>query len=378
MISAGPNGLVIASQDQAALDLMEELIRMMATQVSSGPQLTIFYLKHARAEAVAEVLDQIFGGGTMATTTVPEAAAWFAIWPRQPLVNSVVDLSSSLLGGTGGTITPSGTLRITPDTRLNALIVQASPVDLEIIEQLLQVLDQRESPEEVLAQPRPRVVPVHNMQASEMAEIVRQVYQDRLVSTGSQQGRSGPPNPEQFMQMLQALRGGRGGPTSRRSSTEQTQRLSIGVDPRTNSVIVAAPEPLFQEVKQLIEELDAAAAKPPQATQVVVVKRANPEAVQQAVRAMLGDSVTIGRSTPTGGSMGSTSGTSSSSDRGRFFRGGFPGSTSPFPGGFGGFPGGGFFRPGGFQGGFGPPGGFAPGSSGNPGSSRFGRSSSSR
>jgi type II secretory pathway component GspD/PulD (secretin) len=377
VISAGPNGLVIASQDQEALDLMEELVRMMASQVGSGPQLTIFYLKHARAEAVAEVLDQIFGGGTMATTS-PGSGGMVRDLATAAFGEVGGGLVSSLLGGTGGTITPSGTLRITPDTRLNALIVQASPVDLEIIEQLLQVLDQRESPEEVLAQPRPRVVPVHNMQASEVAEIVKQVYQDRLVSTSSQQGRSGPPNPEQFMQMLQALRGGRGGPTSRRSSTEQTQRLSIGVDPRTNSVIVAAPEPLFQEVKQLIEELDAAAAKPPQATQVVVVKRANPEAVQQAVRAMLGDSVTIGRSTPTGGSMGSTSGTSSGSDRGRFFRGGVPGSTGPFPGGFGGFPGGGFFRPGGFQGGFGPPGGFAPGSSGNSGSSRFGRSSSSR
>jgi len=265
-------------------------------------------------------------------------------------------------------------LRITPDPRLNALIVQATPVDLEIIDQLLQVLDQKESPEEVLAQPRPRVVPVYNMQASEVAEIVRQVYQDRLITTGSQQSRGGPPNPQEFMQMLQALRGGRGGTTGRRS-VEQTQRLSIGVDTRTNSVIVSAPEPLFQEVKQLIEELDAAAAKPPQATQVVVVRRANPEAVQQAVRAMLGDNVTIGRSTPTGGSLGSTStGTSSgSSDRSRFFRGGFGlGGT----GGFGGFPGGGpgFFRPGGFS----TTPAAQPGSTSRPSSTTFDRGSGGR
>ena len=349
IIAPGPNGLVIASQDQEALDLLEELIRMMASQVSSGPQLTIFYLKHARAEAVAEVLDQIFGGGTLAGSSGGTGGSMVRDLATAAFGEIGGGIVSSLLGGGGGTITPSGTLRITPDPRLNALIVQATPVDLEIIDQLLQVLDQKESPEEVLAQPRPRVVPVYNMQASEVAEIVRQVYQDRLITTGSQQGRSGPPNPQEFMQMLQALRGGRGGTTGRRSSVEQTQRLSIGVDTRTNSVIVSAPEPLFQEVKQLIEELDAAAAKPPQATQVVVVRRANPEAVQQAVRAMLGDNVTIGRSTPTGGSLSSQGTTSSSSDRSRFFRsfGGFGGGT----GGFGGFPGGGpgFFRPGGFS-----------------------------
>jgi type II secretory pathway component GspD/PulD (secretin) len=371
IIAPGPNGLVIASQDQEALDLLEELVRMMASQVSSGPQLTIFYLKHARAEAVAEVLDQIFGGGTLAGSSGGAGGSMVRDLATAAFGEIGGGIVSSLLGGGGGTITPSGTLRITPDPRLNALIVQATPVDLEIIDQLLQVLDQKESPEEVLAQPRPRVVPVYNMQASEVAEIVKQVYQDRLITGGSQQGRGGPPNPQEFMQMLQALRGGRGGTTSRRGSMEQTQRLSIGVDTRTNSVIVSAPEPLFQEVKQLIEELDAAAAKPPQATQVVVVKRANPEAVQQAVRAMLGENVAIGRSTPTGGSLtaGSTGTSSGGSDRSRFFRGS---SNFGGPGGFGGFPG--FFRPGGFFGGSSP----QPGTPSQSSTSRFGGSSSRR
>ncbi len=353
VIVPGPNGLVIASEDQEALDLVEELVRLISSQVGTGPQLTIFYLKHARAEALAEVLDQIFGGGTLAGSSAGGAGGMVRDLASAAFGEIGGGIVSSLLGGGGGTVTPSGTLRITPDARLNALIVQASPVDLEIIEQLLEVLDQKESPEEVLAQPRPRVVPVRNMQASEVAEIVRQVYQDRLVSAGSaQQGRGGPPNPQEFIQMLQALRGGRGGPTTRRSTLEQTQRLSLGVDTRTNSVIVAAPEPLFQEVKQLIEDLDAAAAKPPQATQVVVVRKTNPEAVQQAVRAMLGDSVSIGRSTPSGATVSGSTGTSgpSSSDRNRFWQrggstgGGFPGGTTPFfrPGFFGGF---------GFQGG---------------------------
>ncbi|MCS7236724.1 MAG: hypothetical protein NZ899_00455 [Thermoguttaceae bacterium] len=377
VIAPGPSGLVIASEDQEALDLLEELVRMISSQVGSGPQLTIFYLKHARADAVAEVLDQVFGGGTMGGTASSGGGGSMVRDLATAAFGEIGGgIVSSLIGG-GGTITPSGTLRITPDTRLNALIVQATPTDLEIIEQLLQVLDQKESPEEVLAQPRPRVVPVRNMQASEVAEIVRQVYQDRLVSSSGQQMRGGPPNPQEFIQMLQAIRGGRGGSTSRRGTPEQMQRLSIGVDSRTNSVIVVAPEPLFQEVKQLIEELDAAAAKPPQATQVVVVKKANPEALQQAVRAMLGDSVTIGRSTP-----GATSSTSSTSGSGRS-SGGFDRSRFSGSGGGGGPPGFGFppggpgFFGRGFFGGFGQQGGgFSPpsGSSSSGQSGRSGRS----
>jgi len=369
IIAPGPTGLMIASEDEAALDLIEEIVRGLAGSTSTGPQLTIFYLKHAKANAVAEVLDQVFGGGTLTVSaTAPTGGNMLRDLAGAAFGEVGGGLVSSLLGlgGTGGTVTPSGTLRITPDSRLNALIVQATPADLEIIEQLLRVLDQKESPEEILAQPKPRLVPVRNMQAEEVAQIVREVYQDRLVTAGGGQG-GRPPNPQEFIQLLQSMRGGGRGGTSRRSTAEETQRMSIGVDPRTNSVIVAAPEPLFQEVKELIEALDRAAERPPQATRVVTLHQANPESVQQALTALLGDSVQFGRAgggtTTRTTSPGSPPSSSSSSDRSRTFRG------FGFPGGFQGFSPGGF--PGGMMGG--PP--SFQGSGGAGGSRGSGRSS---
>ena len=49
-------------------------------------------------------------------------------------------------------------------------------------------------------------------------------------------------------------RGGRGGEAAQTANkADETPKMSIGVDVRTNSLIVAAPESLFEEVKQLVE-----------------------------------------------------------------------------------------------------------------------------
>ena len=69
-------------------------------------------------------------------------------------------------GGAGPIRTTSGgTIEIVPDSRLNALIIQASPTDLDTIENLLKVLDQRSSPEDVSTTAQPRLIPVFNASA---------------------------------------------------------------------------------------------------------------------------------------------------------------------------------------------------------------------
>ena len=45
------------------------------------------------------------------------------------------------------TLSPTGMLRITPEPRLNALIVEANATDLRTIEEVLKLLDLPESPE---------------------------------------------------------------------------------------------------------------------------------------------------------------------------------------------------------------------------------------
>jgi len=349
LVRPSPGGVIIASEDRDALDEIERLLTAMAGNFLSGkPELTVFYLKHAKASAVAETLDQILGGGTLGSSG--GGGSLLGDLAGAALGDMGGGLLGTLLGGgpsggsgggSGGTRT-SGSVQITADNRLNALVVYAKPADLDTIEQLLKILDERESPEEILAAPKPRLIPLHNTQAEEVANVVRQLYQDRMAG---QAGQARPPTPQDFINAMRSMRGGRGG-GSQRGAQEEQAKLSVSADPRTNSLIVVAPDSLFQEVKELVEQLDEAAGDTSETLQVVTLQRANSETIRQALSAMVGPSVQFNRS---GSSPAPSSSQPQQTPPFGFGRRGFGSFGSPFgfPGSMGGSP---FGFPGGMGG----------------------------
>ena len=373
VVAPGPGGIMIASEDLEALQDFEDLLTALGSGTLSGTSdLTIFYLVNAQNSVVAQTLDQIFGGGTLADRggsgggSLAQDLAGAAFGDAGALVGSLLGL-----GGGGGTIAPSGSVQIIPtDPLLNGLIVRANPTDTETVRQLLEILDQSGSPEEILAQPKPRLIPVYNTQADEIAQVVQQVYQENLTSASS---RGRQPSPMEF---IEAIRGSRGRGGSSRSSAQQVQKMSIGVDARNNLLVVSAPEPLFQEVKALVERLDEAAlGSSSQTMQVVTLKRSNAEKVQEALKSLVGENVTFGgssgrsRGSSTSGSRPPSSGSPTDEFRRQMIMramqgggdGGRPsmfGSGGPSRGGSGGFrPPGGFGGGGPSRGGGGPSGG---------------------
>jgi hypothetical protein len=62
---------------------------------------------------------------------------------------------------------------------------------------------------------------------------------------------------------------------------------------RSNSLIVSAPEPLFQEVKLLVAQLDQAGTESTETVQTIAIRRANPQVVQQALSSVMGTKVTV-------------------------------------------------------------------------------------
>lgn len=348
IVAVTPEGLVVASQDPEALNQFENLVRRMASQDVSqyaGPELVVYYLKNSKAESVASILDQILGGGTI-TSSGSSGGSLIGEIARAAFGNVGGGLVGSLLGidsGSGSSTTSSSTTRttsriqITPDARLNALIVQAYPQDLQLIEEILRVLDQQSGPQDVAVQPKTIIIPVKNTQAEEIASILRSVYQDRLVTAASA---NRGPSPQEIIQLLRG--GGRGGPGggSRTQPQEEVQRMSIGVDVRTNSLIISAPERLLSEVRQLVEQLDQkAVTESEETTQVVTLQRASPDSVRTALSALLGSGVQIRgstsspRVTSSSGTTSSNRGSSSSSSR--FPSGGFSSPFGQMP--FGGF-----------------------------------------
>ena len=108
------------------------------------------------------------------------------------------------LGGGASGFKATGSYSIVPEPRLNMLVVQANANDMHLIEQLLEIVDQRASPEDVQTSPAPRMIPVYFTSADQVAEVVRQVFASQLASGPGQQRQ---PSPEDF---IRALRGGGG------------------------------------------------------------------------------------------------------------------------------------------------------------------------
>ncbi|MBN2581182.1 MAG: hypothetical protein JXB10_19530 [Pirellulales bacterium] len=311
-----PEGVMIASEDLEALDEFENLLNALTGGITGGgPELTVFYLKNAGAAAVAETIDQIFGGGTLTQRNSNSGGgSLLGNLAGAALGGDSGGLVGSLLGldGDGGTIAPSGLIRITPDARLNALIVQANPLDLDTIDQLCQLLDQPESPEEVHIASKARIIPVQYTKAENIAEILKQVYQDRLVS-----GSGGPARQPNPMEIIQALRGNRGrrGGTQNQGTAEEASKMSIGVDARNNSLVIAAPNDLFQEVEELVAKLDVVSEDSAETMEVVTLRNVSPESVQNALSAIIGEGVQIGTTGASGGRSPTTFGRRDESSR---------------------------------------------------------------
>jgi hypothetical protein len=132
---------------------------------------------------------------------------------------------------------------------------------------------------------------VTNKDAKEIAEIVREVYADRMVQSPMQAAR--PMMMEAMAQMYAGAagqRGGGGGGRQGRRSDDQP-KLAISVDAKSNSLIVAAPDSLFQEVKLLVEQLDVMASEQKESVRVVTLHDTGSEAIRQALSAMGGSTV---------------------------------------------------------------------------------------
>jgi type II secretory pathway component GspD/PulD (secretin) len=276
--------VLIASDDLEALDDFEELLTAVSERGGSTTRdYAVFYLKYSKAASVADVLNAIFGGGSKGGGIVGDMAG-------AALGDIGGGLMGNLLLGGGGSNSggcfSSGSVDIVPDVRLNALIVRAKAADLDTVEQLLRVLDQRVGPEDVEADLRPRLIPVFNTQASEISAVVQQIYADRMATGGPAMM-----SPQDMLKMIK----GNGA-----SLDQQVPKMSIGIDQRSNSLVVRAPDPLFEEVKALVAELDQDDLTSPEVTRVVSLKHTNSSAVQRALVSVLGDQAQTSTTASTG------------------------------------------------------------------------------
>ena len=290
IIEITDDGILLVSEDIEALDKFETLLRQfMPINAGLGEsKITVFYLKYAKADVAASLIQQILSGGAGSSSS--------------SIGSLMGDITGNLMGGGGGlmgmllgtggdaggdtlgtTFEATSTVSIVADPRLNALVVQAVEEDVAMIEDLLGVIDKEGSITDVETAGKPRLIPVIYTSAESIANTVKEVYSDRLrtsSSRGQSQQRGGN---DDIMKMLQSMRGGGGGAGGGRGGSSAAKsepaKMSIGVDTESNSIVVAAPEPLFLEVQELVHQLDSANIQSQDSLEVRTLRLTNPEVV---------------------------------------------------------------------------------------------------
>jgi type II secretory pathway component GspD/PulD (secretin) len=312
IITLTPTGLMLSSDNPEALNEVEGLIRMLSDESVLGKtELRAYYLKNATAEVISPTLQTLLGVNTGQAQGVSGAGTGISDEQRAAVLGFI---------GQGNAIEKTGTVSIASDARLNALFIQANPVDHKTIERLLPILDQS-GRDDILNRPRPRLIPLKNIRAGEAQSTVEAVFAGRIQSgSGStnnaasqgggrnSRGSGGdanviqppmpggmpgmpPGGPGMMMQQLLGRLGNQGGGAS--TPKEPEEKMTVTTDTRSNSLIVSAPDTLFLAVKAFVEELDLIAAQQETVVETVMLKNINTSVAKQALANTLGNAVTF-------------------------------------------------------------------------------------
>lgn len=294
IVSPSGNNLIISSEDLEALDRMQAMIEALALAAPKRTTWTVFYLRTADATETATMLGHLFPSGSVSASTDASSSTMMG-----SLTGGISSFGSSLMDMTGlSNLGAANALRIVPETRSNALYV-SGPTDLvRQVEDVLKVLDASELPESMRDR-LPRMIPVEYADVDEVATIIESVYKDYMTAPATMPGGGGGGGGFNPLAMLMAAGSGGGDAKSKRGI-----RLTIGVDLRTNSIVVSADESLYRQVEALVKNLDKAALEAKRTVRVMTVNQANSHLVQQALGKLLGK---VRVSTTSGGPGGTSS-----------------------------------------------------------------------
>ncbi len=309
-----PRGLMLQSEDPAALDRFEEHLRSITGPLDSMPSPpVVFYLQYTKADDALRFLADLLDGGEAAM----EGQAG-------SLVNGFLSSPGATLGSflttRDGvmTLTAGASMSVVADTRLNRLIAQGSASEVEQVEAYLKIIDRSNGLTDTKTYGQSHVIELANIKAVEMAAVIREAFAGRVIaSTTGQSGQPGQQQPgqpraPQKPDPREADSKPKKGAAPQKSTPARNlePKMTIAVHEPSNSLVVTAPERLYQEVERLVKVIDVRGEQT-----IEVVAPANGliyEALIQQV--MLGEEGSSSRR-PSSSSSSSSRTTSSSSSR---------------------------------------------------------------
>jgi len=250
-VGPGTNALVITDYG----DNLQRLGRIIAAlDVSSATGVEVVRLQHAVASDLAPLVARLLesgGGGAAAAAPVP----------GQPGLPATATLG----GGDGGYRTT-----LVPEPRSNAIVVRAAnPARLALARTLIEQLDQPPARRPDGGSGNIHVVYLKNAEAAKLAVTLRAALAalpGQSAAAGAAGAGPGAANPvgQGLSQLLNAVgaagatgAGVASGPTiDAGASNQPSTGGQIQADPATNSLIISAPEPIYRELRAVIDKLD--------------------------------------------------------------------------------------------------------------------------
>ena len=229
---------VIVSAPRESMALIERMISDLDTSSTGSKRIEVFKLQNADADAMAEILTELF--------QLRQQGSLYVLKPREDIAGAAVSEPSGI-GGAGAsdgvdmfdtdlTMVPDErqALSITVDSRTNSLIVSGTPKYLELVGEVVTELDAEKANERETL-----VYTLRNAQADEVARVVSEFVsedQRKLVQTL---------NSDQLPSAARLLE----------------REVTIVGDLKSNAVLVNASPRYMEQVQSIIKELDV---DPPQ------------------------------------------------------------------------------------------------------------------
>ncbi len=260
------NALVVSAGEADLKRIREVAAKLDTDQVARVSEIRVIPLKHARADAMTQVLTA-------------------ALNSRPPQVNNLSPNAQSVLqfvtrtedGRQLVTAALKESIVITPDLRMNALIV-SGPVDyMGLLEQIVGRLD-NSSPR----QAEIKVFTLRNADAQQTGQLLLNMFRMQPVPGAV----AGGQRTIQYTLMRPNALGFDEPTASVVLGSEEESALTVSVDARTNTLLVGGTEHYVALVAQIIETLDSSEALE-RRTQVYRLRNAQAVDVGTAIRNFL-------------------------------------------------------------------------------------------
>lgn len=258
---------VVVSCGEVDAKRIEELVKKLDTdQVARVSEIRVFPLHYAKADTLSTILNT-----SLNTKPTP-------LSEQSPNAQSVLQfITQTTEGKELVTAALKEAVLITPDSRMNSLIV-SGPVDyMGLLEQIIERLDQS-SPQ--LA--KIKVFALRNADARNTANLLMQLFRMTPATAGA-----GPASQRSIQYTLVSNDDGAEEALATATlGTAEQNALTVTVDLRTNSLLVGGTDHYVSLVSQIIDNLDGTEANE-RKTEVVRLKNSQALDVATALRTFL-------------------------------------------------------------------------------------------